>query len=267
MSLSQVVDYLRESIALRINVFPILTLLYSSLFSFLNKKYYSLIALPHGLKAFLPLKYFPWIWLNVLHIYYYRDYEQLREFIPRDNWTIVDIGAFVGLYSIKAARLAFEGRVYAVEPTPFNYRFLLANISLNKLSNVKTINVCISTRSGTEKIYVAKYGANSSLLKEYVEDMDYLEKVVEVKSVKLESLIRQIGVVDLMKIDIEGIEEEIIKNSRNVLKPKYVKKIVVEVHPNYSSVSTVSNILEENGYNVAVFSCLEALEQVFVYAY
>jgi len=224
--------------------------------------------LPYGLKAFLPLKYFPWIWLNILHVYYYKDYEQLKEFIPKNSWTIVDIGAFVGLYSIKAAKLVgSRGKVYAIEPIPFNYKFLKANILLNKLSNIEAINACVSTKSGVEKIYVAEYGANSSLLKNYVEEMDYLSEVIKVKSIRLDYLMRQTGVVDLMKIDIEGLEEEVIESARSVLKPKYVKRIVIEVHSSYSSVSSISRILEENGYSVAVFGCLEAPEQVFVYAY
>jgi len=268
VSLSQIVNYLKESVSLRANIFSIATLLYSSLFSLLSRNYYSLVALPYGLKAFLPLKYFPWIWLNVLHIYYYRDYEQLREFTPKGNWTIVDIGAFVGLYTIKAAKLAgFRGKIYAIEPIPFNYKFLKANILLNKLSNIEAINACVSTKSGIERIYVAEYGANSSLLRKYVEEMDYLSKVVEVKAIKLDYLVHQVGIVDLMKIDIEGFEEKVIESARSVLKPKYVKRIVIEVHPSYSSVSSISRILEENGYTVAVFGCLEAPDQVFVYAY
>ena len=67
--------------------------------------------------------------------------------------------------------------------------------------------------------------------------------------------------------NFEGFEEKVIESARSVLKPKYVKRIVIEVHPSYSSVSSISRILEENGYTVAVFGCLEAPDQVFVYAY
>merc|ERR1719148_111124 len=48
---------------------------------------------------------------------------------------IVDVGASVGTFSIAMALQFLDVRIYAMEPAPQNYRYLVWNIRLNNLTS------------------------------------------------------------------------------------------------------------------------------------
>ena len=49
---------------------------------------------------------------------------------------VVDIGAQLGDFTLRAAHFAKQGKIYAFEPEENNYKLLLDNIALNKVTNV-----------------------------------------------------------------------------------------------------------------------------------
>jgi len=49
---------------------------------------------------------------------------------------VMDVGAHVGIFTLKAAREAEDGLIVAVEPDPGNFRLLVRNIRANGLENV-----------------------------------------------------------------------------------------------------------------------------------
>src|SRR5260370_4391252 len=52
--------------------------------------------------------------------------------IVKEGDVVVDVGANVGYFTLLAAKLTgSNGKVYAFEPEPRNYRYLLSNIQLN----------------------------------------------------------------------------------------------------------------------------------------
>jgi FkbM family methyltransferase len=61
----------------------------------------------------------------------------------------LDIGANVGYHAITIARaVGPTGRVIALEPDPFNYELLLANLRINAVHNVCALNVAAGDRNG-----------------------------------------------------------------------------------------------------------------------
>ncbi len=63
--------------------------------------------------------------------------------------TVLDIGAHSGFYSLLLSRLVGdEGRVFAFEPLPANFRILEENLSLNQIQNVVVRREAVSDRSG-----------------------------------------------------------------------------------------------------------------------
>jgi FkbM family methyltransferase len=70
-----------------------------------------------------------------------------------ENYTVWDIGANVGWYSINLAK-AFPGsRILAFEPIPATYRQLQRNIELNQVGNVDALNFGFSNRAGMLTFY------------------------------------------------------------------------------------------------------------------
>ena len=62
---------------------------------------------------------------------------QLFKEVVKGGYTVLDIGANIGYFTLLAARLVGKkGKVYAFEPEPRNYSMLLRNVTLNEYENV-----------------------------------------------------------------------------------------------------------------------------------
>lgn len=64
------------------------------------------------------------------------DYERVG-FRPADGWTVIDVGAGLGDFAVRAALGRPAAAVYAYEPFPDSYQLLAANVALNGLRNVR----------------------------------------------------------------------------------------------------------------------------------
>lgn len=206
------------------------------------------------------------VFRSIDHIYIYRDYEIFADFVPEKCWRILDVGAYIGLYTVRSARLVGNcGRVYSFEANPWIFSYLTRNIALNRLKNVRTYNLAVGSEFGEKELYVGESMVNSSLLEEYVEYMSEINTIRRVRVVPLDFVLDKLGFVDLLKIDIEGLEEKIISSSKT-LAPENVRRIVVEVHPPLTYSASISRLLEKKGYRVITYSPEEVYNQSFVYA-
>jgi FkbM family methyltransferase len=73
----------------------------------------------------------------VKEVYLDRDYERWGA-VLQAGWTVVDVGAHIGAFSVLAARQAPRIQVHAFEPTPDSYILLCQNVELNRAMNVTT---------------------------------------------------------------------------------------------------------------------------------
>src|SRR5579864_286301 len=64
-------------------------------------------------------------------IYHERAYDQLDAFIPKTGWTVFDVGANVGIFTIQQALRGSQ--VFAFEPNPDCYRRLTKAVTANGL--------------------------------------------------------------------------------------------------------------------------------------
>ena len=226
-----------------------------------------LLELPNGFKAYCPLKELPPAWRNILHIYYYRDYYQIPGFKPGEGWIVIDAGAYLGFYSLDAARLVGpSGLVLAIEPTRKSFRLLVSSIELNHLNNVKPVRACLSSSRGEKTLYIPGSYVNASILESYAESFGEIERVEKVKGVRLSDVVQFLGRVDLLKLDVEGVELEILESSKDVLKPDKIERLVVEVHTDVVKSSEIAEILEERGYEIVEYVPENAPFQSFIYA-
>jgi len=93
------------------------------------------------------------------YLFWYGAYEQkevttMQTLLNSDS-VIVDLGANIGYYSLKAAKKATSGHIYSFEPVTKNLEKLERNISLNKLTVIHPIQAAISNVSGNTTIYVS----------------------------------------------------------------------------------------------------------------
>jgi len=159
------------------------------------------------------------------HIYIDEDYDRLCR--PHRGWIVIDIGAHVGLYALKAARtVGKSGLVVAIEPDPENFRILKWNIRINRLRNVIPLRVAVADFNGYAKLYIDKIGKGGGSIISRVSD-----EFIEVICLTLDRLLEYLRLrnVDLIKIDVQGAEYMVLKGAKKVLKSK-LPKLVIEFH-------------------------------------
>jgi FkbM family methyltransferase len=139
---------------------------------------------------------------------------RLLKMLLREDSTVMDVGANVGALTLLMAKIANRGQVIAVEPGPFLFERLQANIALNpRLSrNVITRQVGLGTEEG--ELFWSEdpnNRGNAGLLQ---------NSGVRVSVVTLDSLVDslQIHVMDFIKIDVEGMEYEVIMGGLRSIK-------------------------------------------------
>jgi len=132
-----------------------------------------------------------------------------EELTASDN-TVFDVGAHVGYYTLLASALAGpDGRVTAFEPDADNLFFLRAHLELNRRSNVTVIESAVGERSG-QALFAAGTGSGTGRLAAAGE--------VSVPVTGLDEFIAAGGgIPDIVKIDVEGAEEMVLRGARQLL--------------------------------------------------
>ena len=165
-----------------------------------------------------------------------------------------DIGANVGTFSIIAASRKIN--VVAVEPSFMNIELLNRNVISNEVTDFVTV-IPIGLGSKTAIVdffmtssYFTWGGAHNSLGSNVGAGGKSLKDAVKTQAICF-SLDQLIEVLDLpspqhLKIDVDGLEVEVLKGAANALKK--IKTVLVEVDSQFSGhVAGVEVILKSNG--------------------
>jgi len=132
----------------------------------------------------------------------------------------IDIGAYVGFFTLLAAHANPEGKVVAVEPLAPVFKRLSQNVAYNDLNNVECINAALSDRAGSAEFFHIANGlpTSSSLDYEFMKaTSDLVSSIVDVTT--LDDLVtsRKLGRVDLVKIDTETTERDVLRGGIRLL--------------------------------------------------
>ncbi|MEM4004920.1 MAG: FkbM family methyltransferase [Desulfurococcaceae archaeon] len=159
---------------------------------------------------------------------------------------VVDIGAHVGLFTLKVAKSV--KLVVAVEPHPFNYRLLTMNIAFNKLENVIPVKLALSNYSGKDKLYLRSTATHTLR-------SDMWTRTCETLKVKVETLDRlidelRLNKVTFIKIDVEGAELDVLKGSQRVLTENDRLFLAIAAYHYPEEVLEVVKYLRTRGFKV-----------------
>ncbi|MGC9146412.1 MAG: FkbM family methyltransferase [Infirmifilum sp.] len=206
--------------------------------------------------------------LNYAHIFIYKDYERFEEFRAGSSERVVDIGGYLGLYSVKNLKAGKRVKVTVVEANPALCKYIYWNLKLNKVDErAKVLCVAVGKRRGWGWFYLGESLVNSSLIKGYVEDFSRVVGRLRVFKLTLMDALKMSGFkkIDLLKLDVEGSEGDVLEESTRALEEFDVEKIVVEIHEGYSSLKRLGKVLEER-YRLIVVNDGETPHQSFLYA-
>lgn len=135
--------------------------------------------------------------------------------ILKNGMTFIDIGANVGIYSLIAAKKVGEkGRVIAVEPSSREYDQLAENIKINRLKKITLVKNAISDKVGHSNLEIASLPhSGHNTLKNFLYSTTKKVKNEKVVLETLDIMVDRLALdrVDVIKIDVEGMEYEVIK--------------------------------------------------------
>jgi FkbM family methyltransferase len=173
-------------------------------------------------------------------------------FAVQPGWTVVDIGAGLGEYTLFAAQ-APRTRVFGFEPFPTSFELLRANAALNKLENIQAFDEAIGAHTGTLTLDLSS--GDPLQFQSTASDATRAESITVRSSSLADAFDRlTLATCDLLKLDCEGAEYDILFNAPpNVL--KRVRRIVMEYHDNATPQThlDLERYLTQHGFRVEVF--------------
>ncbi|MEX1001466.1 MAG: FkbM family methyltransferase [Crocinitomicaceae bacterium] len=138
--------------------------------------------------------------------------------LAKNSDTVMDIGANTGIYATTAVASGAR-EVHAFEPVPYNFDILKKNKALNNMQNLHLNQLALSDQEGVVDMQIKANAVNytNSLT---AGDNKKHWSTIQVETTTLKDYIssRSINKLDLIKMDVEGHEPQILKDSIEVLK-------------------------------------------------
>ena len=165
---------------------------------------------------------------------------ELFKKVVKEGDVVVDLGANLGYFTLLAAKLVGRrGKVYAFEPEPTNYNYLLKNIELNGYDNVLAIPKAASDKSGKVKLYICPYDSGHHTINQYGGIKAYKpdfagdrKDFVEIETVTLDEFFKGTKQpISVIKMDVEGAEMLALSGMDRVVKESENLKMFVEFFP------------------------------------
>lgn len=205
---------------------------------------------------FLPPR---WRGIEKLVFVFRENYEPELTYLEKvltSSEVFIDVGANLGVYTLVAGKLVGPaGRVIAIEPSVQSFPVLEKNLTLNRLTNVLPLSVALSEKAGRTWLY---HGINPGQ-HSFGKDPSCNGVGEEVVTETLDSVLLRASVqhVDVIKMDVEGAEELVLRGATRVVtldRPV----IIFEFHPEASQRLGLSprgawNLLEELNYEFFMF--------------
>jgi FkbM family methyltransferase len=150
--------------------------------------------------------------------------------ILKKGAVVYDIGAQVGYFSLLFSLLAgVEGTVAAFEPNPLIFQRLKENIGLNnKQTQIKLFQLALYDREDIMEFFVGGSTSTGRLCR--IPPDVLRSELIQVSVTTIDSLIKKGELIpDLMKIDVEYVEDKVLYGAVNVLK-NHRPMVLCEVH-------------------------------------
>jgi len=138
--------------------------------------------------------------------YYEKPISLLMEKVTKAHSIVLDIGAHIGYFTLVAAKIAKNGRVYAFEPVAKVFQRLQKNIAENNLSNAITVHAAVGEAGNDSLIYISNEDNMGMSSLRPPENFSGFTQPITVMSI--DEWIKKTGIdkVDVIKLDVEGSE-------------------------------------------------------------
>jgi FkbM family methyltransferase len=159
-------------------------------------------------------------------IFLKKEYEFILERLPK---TIIDAGANIGLASIYFSNKYPEAKIIAIEPEENNFSLLRENVK--PLNNVTVIHAALWDKNEDVNLVDPGLGESGFMTEDKNELGNFPRKFRHsIKGITIDKLIEdyELHTIDILKIDIEGAEKEIFKDTLSWI--ERVNMLIIELH-------------------------------------
>jgi len=173
----------------------------------LNVSYFFKIKMKDYFLSFYPTALSLTLWLDAKAR---NEDETFFESYLRKGDNVIDVGANIGSLTLKAASLIKNGKVFAIEPHPQIYKYLVENIKLNNFDNIECFKIIAGNENQLQSFSDVKSDDQNSVR---IDD-----EGIKLRQQKIDDFIDNELEFALIKIDVEGYEKFVILGAKNVLK-------------------------------------------------
>lgn len=170
-------------------------------------------------------------------VFYYKHNIESLNLEKIKNKAFIDAGAFIGDSAIVLEKYTND-KVYSFEPTTEYYNCLLKTIELNHSTKIVPMNIALGSKDEELEIHLQSSGSSinriieTSPSKESIK-VTYLDKIVEEKNLE----------VGLIKVDIEGFEQEFLKGAEKTIKTQK-PALLISIYHNASDFFDIKPLIE-----------------------
>ena len=173
-----------------------------------------------------------------VHLFKSGDQQEVIQFLSRylpSNPIIIDSGAFNGAETLAMASIMPSAKIYAFEPDPTNYQNLVKTVQGR--SNISCFALALSDKIGVALFHRSELDGAISQSGSLLIPKDHLNiwptihfnKTISVQTTTLDAWAQEHNIdhIDLLWLDMQGMELNVLKASPHILKT--VKVIYTEV--------------------------------------
>jgi FkbM family methyltransferase len=176
-------------------------------------------------------------------IFLKQEYAWAAEQLP-ETPVVVDVGANIGLASRYFLQHRPRAKILAIEASPDTFLLTQKNLGLPHISKqCRVINVAIWSHNDSVAISLPTSGAYSRATVGISGD-------AEIRASRMDTLLEQeqIDRVDLLKVDIEGAEVEMFRNSDKWL--DRIRALTIEFHNGSRAACNFDEIMARHGFQI-----------------
>jgi len=122
---------------------------------------------------------------------------------------------------------------------------LAKNLIINNIKNVKPFKFALTDRDGSLVLYGS--GGSASIKEDFNNEEKHL-----VNTTTLDNICRKFKKIDLIKIDVEGAEDLVLKGGETIL--DRTREIILEVHNRYVMKENIVKFLIKKGFDIREMS-------------
>jgi FkbM family methyltransferase len=187
---------------------------------------------------------------------------------------IVDCGSNIGMSILYFKRLYPNARIIGFEPDFRTFQTLRHNIEANGLTGVSLFNAALAGSKGTISFYHKPMFPGSPTMSVIKQNLPGVAET-HVASDLLSNHISE-G-VDLLKLDVEGAEDEVVEEMARSQKLRFIRQIIAEYHhhshPRSARLSGFLKALDHEGFDYQIKAALKTPfskdvdQDILIYAY